>query len=243
MTEAIDHLAAVLTPSDSTVVSLGAAGAAAFQEGYFLLGRLLAPKAKLPGFKGTIPTIWHIRSGLTIQDTGELFVFQFESASMRTRIMHGGPWFYRNTMLVVGEYDGLGPVESVPLNLMEAWVFVKGLPIALRNKVALSMVGSSIGHVVRFDLNALKSKEEEQRIKIVFYVRRRIRTWMIFEFSSVVKLELVLIYEKVKGFCPECGLFLHDALGCDKTLVKEKEAIKAKPLAAAMAGLSLSSEA
>ncbi|KAM5551537.1 hypothetical protein ABKV19_026400 [Rosa sericea] len=231
---------ASLRQADSTLVALGDAGAAAFQDNrWYMVGRLLAPKAGFPGFKGTISTIWHLRSGLTIQEAGERFVFQFENESVRNRILHGGPWFYRNTMLVVGEYDGLCPPEMVALNMMETWVVVRGLPLALRNKVALNMVGATLGQVVRMDLTALKRKEEEQRIKVVFDVRRQIRSWKVVEFSPVVRPELTFIYEKVKGYCRDCGLFIHDVMGCDKTLIKEKEELLARESVAAMEGLSL----
>ncbi|XP_024161702.1 uncharacterized protein LOC112168993 [Rosa chinensis] len=215
---------ASLRQADSTLVALGDAGAAAFQDHHwYMVGRLLAPKTGFPSFKGTISNIWHLRSGLTIQDAGERFVFQFEDESVRNRIMHGGPWFYRNTMLVVGDYDGLCLPETVALNMMETWVVVRGLPLALRNKVALNMVGATLGQAVRMDLTALKRKEEEQRIKVVFDVRHRIRSWKVVEFSPVVRPELTFIYEKVKGYCRDCGLFIHNAMGCDTILIKEKE--------------------
>lgn len=92
MAEAMNGIHTSQISLDSTLVTLGDAGAAAFQDGFWYMAcRLLAPKAKLPGFKGTIVFIWRIRSGLTIQDAGEGFVFQFDSEAVRNRILHGGP--------------------------------------------------------------------------------------------------------------------------------------------------------
>ncbi|XP_062021143.1 uncharacterized protein LOC133737638 [Rosa rugosa] len=196
----------------SARVSLGSAGLEALKaDCWYMVGRLLRPKAMFPGFKGTISSIWRIRSGLTIQDVRDRFVFQFDREADRNKILHGGPWFYRNTMLVLGGYDGIGPVAEVSLNLLETWVVVKGLPLVLRNKKALGLVGASIGRVVRFDQTALTRKEEEQHIRLVLDVCDRVRGWMVFEFSPVVVPELTLVYEKLKGFYRNCGLFIHDA--------------------------------
>ncbi|KAL6131338.1 hypothetical protein ACLB2K_069714 [Fragaria x ananassa] len=39
-------------------------GAATKDDHSYLVGRLLGPKDKLPGFKGTISTIWRVKKGL-----------------------------------------------------------------------------------------------------------------------------------------------------------------------------------
>ncbi|XP_024175430.1 uncharacterized protein LOC112181225 [Rosa chinensis] len=208
----------------SARVSLGLARAAALQDDHwYMVGHLLRPKTRFLRFKSTIPSIWHLKFGLSIQDAGDRFLFQFDREADRNRALHGGPWFYRNTMLLLGEYDGMGSVEAVPLWGMEIWVAVRGLPVAIRNKTALTLIGSTIGQVIRFDQSALRCKEEEQRIRLILDTHRRVCTWMLFEFSPTVEPEITLLYEKVKGFCRDCGLFEQDALGCDGFLMKEKE--------------------
>ncbi|XP_062014687.1 uncharacterized protein LOC133731270 [Rosa rugosa] len=205
----------------STRVSFGLARSAALQDDHwYMVGRLLGTKARFPGFNGTISSIWRIKSGLMIQDAGDRFLFQFEREADINRALHGGPWFYRNTMLMLGGYDGVGPVEAVPLWSLETWVAMKGLPVGLRNKAALTLIGSTIGQVIRLDQTALRRREEEQRIRMMLDTRRPIRSWMMFEFSSTVELEITLIYEKVKGLCRDCGLFEHDVMGCDGFLAK-----------------------
>lgn len=93
------------------------------------------------------------------KDVGDRFVFQFEHEADRNLILYGGPWFYRNTMVILTKYDGIGPVEVIPLRSIETWVAVKGLAPALRNKVVVSLVGSSMGCVIRFDQAALHRME------------------------------------------------------------------------------------
>ncbi|KAL6213143.1 hypothetical protein ACLB2K_012590 [Fragaria x ananassa] len=53
--------------------------------------------------------------------------------------------------------------------------------------------------------------------------------------------EVDLTYDKVKGFCRLCGLFIHDVMGSDHLIQKEREALKAPP-EEAMSHLSLFSK-
>ncbi|XP_024195636.1 uncharacterized protein LOC112198752 [Rosa chinensis] len=200
-----------------------------------MVGRLLGPKNKFLGFKGTISTIWRMKSGLSIQDIGNRFVFQFGRENKHNKILHGGPWFYGNTMLVLRSYDGIGLVAKIPLNSVETWVAVKGLLVGLRNKAALTL-----GRVIQLDQTALHRKEKEQRVKLVLDVRRRVRVWKLFEFSLVVvTVELFFTYEKVRGFCLNCGFFEHGEAGCDVLLTREKDDILAQMQALTLASLSL----
>ena len=64
---------------DSVQVNLDADGQGALIDRYFYLaGRLMGQKVRFPGFKGTIPTIWKMRKGLSIHDAGDRFIFQFD---------------------------------------------------------------------------------------------------------------------------------------------------------------------
>lgn len=156
-------LAASFALSDAPRVDLGVVGAAAIHDSHsYLVSCLLTRKPFVAGFIRSIPSIWHIRSGLSIREVEGRFIFQFDRKEDWNRILSGGPWFYRNVMLVLAEYDGLGSVSVAPLWSLELWVTVKGLPPSLRNPVSLSMVGSAVGRVVRFDQFALIRKELEQ---------------------------------------------------------------------------------
>lgn len=74
-----------------------------------------------------------MRSSLSIREVEGRFIFQFDCKEDRNRILSGRPWFYRNVMLVLAAYEGLGLVTATPLQSLEIWVMVKGLPPSLRN--------------------------------------------------------------------------------------------------------------
>lgn len=134
--------------------------------------------------------------------------------------MSGGPWFYKNVILVLGEYDGLGSVTATPLRTQELWVTMKGLPPLLQNPVSLSMVGSAVGRVLTFDQLALQ-REVEQRIRLVLDTRRRVRTARQLSFSAMMEVDLIFEFERLKGFCHDCGLLEHALGDCDKLLLQE----------------------
>ncbi|KAK9920550.1 hypothetical protein M0R45_029104 [Rubus argutus] len=69
-------------------------------------------------------------------------------------------------MVVLAEYDGFGAIDVVPLHLLEVWVAVKGLSVALRNESALRLIGGTLGRIIRLDQGALRRREAIQRIRV-----------------------------------------------------------------------------
>lgn len=142
-------------------------------------------------------------------------------------------------MLVLEAYDGLGSVTAVPLRSLELWITVKGLPPSLRSSVSLSIVGSAMGRVIRFDQFALTRKETEQRIRLVLDTRRRVRISKQFAFSVAVEVDLEFTFALLKDFCRDCGLLEYDLGDCDKGLLNESVKAKEAPHTQTLAGLSL----
>ncbi|KAK9922979.1 hypothetical protein M0R45_031415 [Rubus argutus] len=86
-------------------------------------------------------------------------------------------------MLLLAEYDGLGEVKSILNHSLEFWVAVKGLGVALKNEKALTLIGGTLGQVLRFDQVALRRREAIQRILVLHDTRRRICLHRTFQFS------------------------------------------------------------
>ncbi|KAK9931662.1 hypothetical protein M0R45_018932 [Rubus argutus] len=147
------RLSSALALSNEASVNLGLLGGEALQDPHFyLVGRLLVKK-KL---------------------SSQSFMAAIGGEEMR-HILHGSPWYYNNSMLLLAEYDGLGEVKSILNHSLEFWVAVKGLGVALRNEKALTLIGGTLGRVLRFDQVALRRREAIQRIRVLHDTIRRIR--------------------------------------------------------------------
>ncbi|XP_062028570.1 uncharacterized protein LOC133744483 [Rosa rugosa] len=218
------QLAAALALTDDAVVEFGEAGAAAVAaSGFYLVGRMLAPRAEdAAGLPKAMATVWGLRDRLSITKIeGDRFQFRFAVKEEGQRVLHGGPWHFKNRMLLLEEYDGFGAPELVPLNSLEAWVTVRRLPPRLQTEESLILIGSSMGRFLRAEKFALQQGSPEQRFRVLLDVRRRLWGQQTFGFTETVRAEVDMFYEKVKGWCRECGLFDHGDRVCDKFLIKK----------------------
>ncbi|XP_040367300.1 uncharacterized protein LOC121050625 [Rosa chinensis] len=216
-------MAAVSPFSEEAMVSLVGGEDAVNDSFFYLCGRLLSKKeVVLPSFSAAISNIWEVKERVLIrQEEEDILVFQFKEMEVKNRILSGGPWFYNNSMLLLADYDGISALDTAPLHLLEVWVDVKGLRIAMRNEKALTLIGPALGDFVRVDQGAMLRKDPVQRIRVIQDVRRRIWPRRMFEFSPVVSVTVELQYEKCHGLCAACGFFGHEGGSCDRRLAEE----------------------
>ncbi|XP_024171812.1 uncharacterized protein LOC112177789 [Rosa chinensis] len=166
--------------------------------------------------------IWRMNERVLIrEEEGGIFVFQFKEQEVKHRVLHGGPWYYSNSMLLLADYDGLRAPSEVPLHFLEEWVAVTGLRVAMSNERALTRIGNLMGTFVRVDQVALQRKEATQRIRLIFDVRHRVWARRTVCFTPEVSVALEFRFEKCRGICKGCGFFTHGGGKCDQKLVKE----------------------
>ncbi|XP_024179303.1 uncharacterized protein LOC112185293 [Rosa chinensis] len=216
-------MAAVSHSSEEVVVSLVGGEDAVHDSFFYFCGRLLSKKAVvLPLFSAAISNIWGVKERVLIrQEEEDIFVFQFKEMEVTNRVLSGGPWFYNNSMLLLADYDGISALDTAPLHLLEVWVAMKGLRIAMRNEKALTIIGRALGDFVQVDQGAVLRKDLVQRIRVIQDVRRRIWPRRMFEFSPIVSVTVELQYEKCHGLCAACGFFGHRGGSCDRRLAEE----------------------
>ncbi|KAL6129851.1 hypothetical protein ACLB2K_068233 [Fragaria x ananassa] len=92
---------------------------------FFVVGRLLTLKRKIPDPKaviGTLTSIWDLHNRLQMRAKTDRFVLRFTRADDRTNIMTSDLWVYGRSMFVLAEYDGLEDVTSVLIDLFPVWV-------------------------------------------------------------------------------------------------------------------------
>ncbi|KAL6144691.1 hypothetical protein ACLB2K_055382 [Fragaria x ananassa] len=156
---------------------------------------------------------------------------EFDREANRNKVLHSGPWFYQNAMLVTVPYDRISTVVNPPLHSIETCVLILGLPHLLHNNKSLQMIRQSIGKVHRFDNLAMNRKDEKQKIRLTMDTRQRYRFYRNYSFGSV-HVDVEIIYEKIQGLCKFYGLFEHVVEGCDEFFVREDEALHGLPVTA-----------
>ncbi|XP_024164719.1 uncharacterized protein LOC112171834 [Rosa chinensis] len=171
------RLEAALALTDDAVVEFGEAGAATIAaSGFYLVGRMLAPRAEDDaGLLKAMAVVWGLRDRLSITKVeGDRFQFRFVVKEEGQRVLHDGPWHFKNWMLLLEEYDCFGALELVPLNSLEAWVTVRRLPPRLRTEESLMLIGLSMGRFLRAEKFAQQRGSPEQRFRVLLDVRRRL---------------------------------------------------------------------
>lgn len=120
--------------------SFGAMRSSLALQQFFVVGRLLTLKSKIPYLKaviGTLTSVWDLYNRLQMRARANRFVLYFTRADDRENVLTGGPWFYGRSLFVLVKYDGLEDVASVPVDSFPVWVEIKGLLDALMTDEAV----------------------------------------------------------------------------------------------------------
>ncbi|KAL6146060.1 hypothetical protein ACLB2K_056743 [Fragaria x ananassa] len=107
---------------------------------FFVVGRLLTLKSKIPYLKaiiGTLTSVWDLHNRLQMRARADRFILCFTRADDRKNILTDGPWFYGRSLFILAEYVGLEDMASVPIDLFPVWVEVRGLPDVLMTDEAV----------------------------------------------------------------------------------------------------------
>ncbi|KAL6134781.1 hypothetical protein ACLB2K_067009 [Fragaria x ananassa] len=70
--------------------------------------------------------LWGMKEHVLVweEDNG-VFIFQFKEEESKNYALHGGPWFYNISMLLLSDYDGIGDLSTVPRQFFEVWQAVR----------------------------------------------------------------------------------------------------------------------
>nr|XP_011463547.1 PREDICTED: uncharacterized protein LOC105351288 [Fragaria vesca subsp. vesca] len=143
---------------------------------FCLCGQLLTPRSvPIPLFTTVISGIWGLKKRILVreQESG-IYIFQFKEVQTRDHALHGGPWFYGNSILLLAEYDGVCDHKTMSLQTLKIWVAMKGLRIAMRKPESLTLLGNALGHFMHFDQQAMERKEVVHKIRVRHELKTRI---------------------------------------------------------------------
>ena len=127
--------------------------------------------------------------------------------------MEEGPWIFREQALILAEYDGFSPVNSVPLNLMDAWVRIPKIPDLFQKKDVITDLASRVGKVMKVELMP-SVVQDYVWVRVKLDVCKPLVCFVSLEVEGKKNLMYQVLYEKIPNFCNVCGLLGHVYLEC-----------------------------
>lgn len=127
--------------------------------------------------------------------------------------MEEGPWIFMDQGLILAEYDGFSPLESIPLNLIHAWVRIPKIPDLFRKKDVVTDLASRISKVVSVELRPAAAADYV-RVRVKLDVWKPLIGFVSLEVEGSVNLRYRVLYEKIPKFCNVCGLMGHTYPEC-----------------------------
>ncbi|KAK1629311.1 hypothetical protein QYE76_003626 [Lolium multiflorum] len=144
---------------------------------------------------------------------GSLFTIQCFCLGDWLKITEGGPWLFRQNIVCIEEYDGLGNPDTIDLNFFDTWLQIHKLPVGYRNFALIkNLTEKKVGAVLKVETN-VQGMGNFVRVRIRLDVRKTLA-----RFVSIVRggqREIYKIqYEKMPRFCGACGILGHSHLEC-----------------------------
>jgi hypothetical protein len=149
------------------------------------------------------------------------FVVQASCLGDWERIMHQGPWLFRNWAVLLCKYDGFSRAEDVVFVHMPIWLQIHKLsdPYCKRNIVEKLLKGA--GEILEMRLNG-NIRGNYVRVRVNHDIQQPLT-----KFVSIVRAKerqvYLVRYEKLARFCKVCGLVGHEHKECGLGIHDEKK--------------------
>jgi len=159
---------------------------------------------------------WKPGKRVTItKSVSDRYLFQFHHKVDVARILDEGPWLYDNFHIAMDRIS-LGVVPSfVPLNHINFWVQVHGLPFGFIQPKVGQGIRSFLGTFKAYDSrNSIHSSYMRVRVAIDVTVPLK-KEWCV-RATNGVFVTVNFKYEKLGVFCHRCGLIGHTDKVCPK---------------------------
>jgi hypothetical protein len=145
-----------------------------------------------------------------------LFLVELETENDKMRILEGRPWSVEGHLFAIEDYDGLSSPSNYRFEKAAFWVRINNLPLSCMSLVVGNQIGSSMGQVLKVDVdNGGMGWGESLRVKVLLDLQKpllRGRKLKINGSSILITFQ----YEKLPKFCFRCGAIMHGGTGCPK---------------------------
>ncbi|KAM5582612.1 hypothetical protein ABKV19_002839 [Rosa sericea] len=193
------------------------------QANVFLVGKLLTARDfKIKSFMGMFRNTWRINGTLQVEEAEEQRVlFTLSDPADRVRVWRGAPWGYNHAPVALAWYDGIMPVEKVPLVTASYWITLQGIPPVFRSERVMTMIGYTLGDFQEIDKNTKKAGKLRIRVEISLNKPLPFKRWYLVE--DEVEFRCKFRYDKLFGRCSSCGLVTHVGLSCSRPALDEDD--------------------
>ncbi|KAJ4889448.1 Uncharacterized protein Rs2_29196 [Raphanus sativus] len=177
-----------------------------------LIGRCMNPgKQEIKALLTKLPKIWNLEDKVVGTDLGlGKFQFEFEKEEDIEGVLKHQPYHFDYWMIALGKWQ---PKKSLHYpSEIHFWVRVLGVSKEYRTVTTFESIGGAIGEVIEVDL-------DQMRVLVVVDAFKELcfETSVDFkggEFYDGEEVPILLRYERLFGYCENCGSLCHNEANC-----------------------------
>ncbi|KAL0855750.1 hypothetical protein Bca101_060903 [Brassica carinata] len=182
---------------------------------FSLMGRpSMQTKQNIRALLSALPKMWGVPgliNGRIVER--RKFQFIFPSEEMLSSVLERGPWAVNERMLIMTRWNA--GMDDRDLNHIPFWVQIRGIPLEYLSEPVIRNIGDRMGEVMKVDFNPeVNAAVEFVRVRLNWDVSKPLKFKRNFQFSPGINTLLKFRYERLKGFCDQCGMITHDSGEC-----------------------------
>jgi hypothetical protein len=176
-----------------------------------IIGKIITDKPiHVNSIQNGLENIWGAPAGLKIQELGgKILQFFLTDPADRDKILLGNPWIFRNSWLIVKQWDRETDIQAIDFDHVPIWVQLWGLPPHCKTKKMGESIGALMGKVEASEFYEYPGKRVIIKIRVAINIHKPILSGIHvgnpIDGTSWVDYR----YEKLPQVCFNCGMIGH----------------------------------
>ncbi|PNX79396.1 cysteine desulfurase mitochondrial-like [Trifolium pratense] len=181
-----------------------------------ILGKILTNKPiSASSIQNGLENIWGSPPGFKIQEIeGKFLQFFMTNIEDHDRILHGNPWIFRNSWLIVKPWDRETDPRTMDFDHVPIWIQLWGLPTHCKTKAMGNHLGSLMGEVEASEIYEYPKKQTIVKIKVAINIHKPISAGIHVGNPTDGTCWIDYRYENLPLTCFKCGLMGHEEKLC-----------------------------